>query len=65
MPVILADAGQESWWIDGDTAADALHALCRGESAPALEYRPVSRTVNDARFDGPQCLDPPEQASLF
>jgi putative SOS response-associated peptidase YedK len=65
MPVILAGAEQESLWIDPATPADELHALCRPESGPALGYRPVSRAVNDARFDGPQCLDPPEQASLF
>jgi len=65
MPVILAGAEQESLWIDPVTPADELHALCRPESGPALKYRPVSRAVNDARFDGPQCLDPPEQASLF
>jgi putative SOS response-associated peptidase YedK len=65
MPVILAGAEQESRWIDPAAPADELHALCRAEAAPALEFRPVSRAVNDARFDGPQCLDPPEQASLF
>jgi putative SOS response-associated peptidase YedK len=65
MPVILADATQESLWIDGGTPADALHALCRGDAGPALEFRPVSRAVNDARHDEPDCLDPPEQASLF
>jgi putative SOS response-associated peptidase YedK len=65
MPVILADAGQESLWIDGGAPADALHALCRGDAAPALALRPVSRAVSDARHDEPDCLDPPEQASLF
>ncbi|HVF78552.1 MAG TPA: SOS response-associated peptidase [Solirubrobacteraceae bacterium] len=65
MPVILAGVEQESLWIGRDTPADQLHALCRPESAPALEFRPVSRAVNDARFDGPECLNPPEQASLF
>jgi len=25
----------------------------------------VSRAVNDARHDAPDCLDPPEQAALF
>jgi len=65
MPVILAGAARESVWIDPATPADELHALCRTESAPGLKFRPVSRAVNNARFDGPQCLDPPEQASLF
>jgi putative SOS response-associated peptidase YedK len=65
MPVILAGSGQESLWIDPAAPAEELHALCRPESGPQLEFRPVSRAVNDARFDGPECLDPPEQASLF
>lgn len=65
MPVILAGPEQESLWIDPAAPADELHALCGAQAAPALEFRPVSRAVNDARFDGPQCLDPPEQASLF
>jgi len=65
MPVILAGADQEALWTDSATPADELHALCRPESAPDLGFRPVSRAVNDARFDGPECLDPPEQASLF
>jgi putative SOS response-associated peptidase YedK len=65
MPVILAGGEQESLWIDRATPADALHALCRPQSGPELEFREVSRAVNDARHDEPDCLDPPEQASLF
>jgi putative SOS response-associated peptidase YedK len=65
MPVILAGAEQESLWIELGTPAAALHAVCRPESAPQLEFRPVSRAVNDARHDESDCLDPPEQASLF
>jgi putative SOS response-associated peptidase YedK len=64
MPVILAPA-QESLWIDPSTPADALHAACAPEAAPRLQFRPVSRTVNDARHDAPDCLGPPEQTSLF
>lgn len=65
MPVILAGPEQESLWIQSAAAPQELHALCRPEAAPALEFRPVSRAVNDARFDGPQCLAAPEQATLF
>ncbi len=65
MPVIL-DAADESLWIDPAAAPDELHELMREPAAAAtLEYRPVSRAVNDARHDAPDCLDPPEQASLF
>lgn len=65
MPVILAGAEPESLWIDPGSPADDLLALCRAEAVPALELRPVSRAVNDARHDQPDCLDPPEQAALF
>ncbi|MDP2710545.1 MAG: SOS response-associated peptidase [Solirubrobacteraceae bacterium] len=63
MPVILA-SDEESAWIDPATPAEHLHALLRPAAAP-LVHRPVSRAVNDARHDAPDCLDPPEQASLF
>jgi putative SOS response-associated peptidase YedK len=65
MPVILRPE-HESLWIDPATPADELHAVCLSpDAAPELELRPVSRAVNDARYDGPACLEPPEQASLF
>ena len=65
MPVIL-DAADESLWIDPAALPDELHELMREPAAAAtLEYRPVSRAVNDARHDAPDCLDPPEQSSLF
>ena len=63
IPVIL-DRDAEAAWISPDTPAGELDALMR-EPAAALEYRPVSRAVNDARHDAPDCLDPPEQAALF
>ncbi len=64
MPVIL-EPDQEPLWIDPATGTDELRAVCSGERVPALVLRPVSRAVNDARHDEPDCLDPPEQASLF
>lgn len=65
MPVILAAPEQEALWVDPATGPGELHALCAPEAAPDLEYRPVSRAVNDARHDAPDCLGPPEQAALF
>jgi putative SOS response-associated peptidase YedK len=65
MPVILTPE-QEGLWIDPATPADELQAVCLSpDAAPELQFRPVSRAVNDARYDGPECLGPPEQASLF
>ncbi|MGH2943338.1 MAG: SOS response-associated peptidase [Solirubrobacteraceae bacterium] len=64
MPVILPRA-REALWIDPATPADELHAVLAPAAAPAFALRPVSRAVNDARHDAPDCLNPPEQASLF
>jgi len=63
MPVIL-DERDEGRWLDPEAAAPQLHALLAA-SGPRLTVRPVSRAVNDARHDAPDCLDPPEQAALF
>ncbi len=63
MPLILpVDA--EATWVDPATPPDELHDLLE-PAAPPLAVRPVSRVVNDARHDAPDCLDPPEQAALF
>jgi putative SOS response-associated peptidase YedK len=63
MPVILS-AADERAWLDLATPAEDLHELLATADA-SLVVRPVSRAVNDARHDEPDCLDPPEQASLF
>jgi putative SOS response-associated peptidase YedK len=63
MPVIL-DPAAEDVWIDPATPEPELHDLLAAP-APALVHRPVSRAVNNARHDEPDCLDPPEQAALF
>ena len=63
MPMILAP-DDERTWLDPRTPADDLHALLAPVD-PKLVFRPVSRAVNDARHDDPDCLDPPEQGALF
>lgn len=67
MPVILArDA--EALWLAPDAAPAALAELLRGPAAAELALRPVGPAVNDARYDGPECLfDPPPaaQETLF
>ncbi len=64
MPVILRPR-DEAAWVAPSTPAAELHALLAPAGPPALAFRPVSRNVNDARHDAPDCLDPPEQTSLF
>jgi putative SOS response-associated peptidase YedK len=68
MPVIL-DASTEAAWLDPGTPTGELSELLAPLPDAATSRRPVGTAVNDARFDGPECLDPPppelEQAALF
>jgi putative SOS response-associated peptidase YedK len=66
MPVILAPADEEAW-LDAATPVPALEDLLRSLEPADTALRPVGTAVNDARYDGPQCLAPPEgeQAALF
>ncbi len=75
MPVILGDQAQEEAWLDAATPPAALHDLLHGLAAAETSVRAVGPAVNDARYDGPECLadapgdtaaaDQPSQASLF
>jgi putative SOS response-associated peptidase YedK len=60
MPVILDPAAEEAW-LDAGTPAAALSELLVPFPDPATACRPVGTAVNDARFDGPECLDPPAE----
>ncbi len=67
MPVILAP-GAESAWLDTATPANRLNAILTGLSAAETTLVPVSTAVNDARYDGPECLAAPTedpQTALF
>jgi putative SOS response-associated peptidase YedK len=67
MPVILAPEEERAWLSPGTGAAD-LRSLLHGLSAEQTATTPVGTAVNDARYDGPECLDPPTadpQAALF
>jgi putative SOS response-associated peptidase YedK len=67
MPVILHPP-DESSWLDTGTPADRLREILRGLSAEETALTEVGTAVNDARYDGPECLAPPApspQASLF
>jgi putative SOS response-associated peptidase YedK len=67
MPVILP-AGAGSAWLDPGTQKPELHELLSPLACEQTELRPVSAAVNDARYDGPECLAPPvasEQTTLF
>jgi putative SOS response-associated peptidase YedK len=67
MPVILAPQ-HESAWLDASTPRDEMAEILVGLSPSAVALQPVGRAVNDARYDGPDCLLPavhPGQAALF
>jgi putative SOS response-associated peptidase YedK len=67
MPVILA-SGAESAWLEHSQPPARLHELLAGLSPSETSLRPVGSAVNDARYDGPECLEPPVpdgQVTLF
>ncbi len=57
MPVILASQ-DEAEWLDPSTHPERLYELLAGLRASDTAVRPVGPAVNDARYDGPQCLAP-------
>jgi putative SOS response-associated peptidase YedK len=67
MPVILP-RGAEAAWLDTSNPAAALSDLLAGLPPEETALQSVGPAVNDARYDGPECLAPPPQsaqAALF
>lgn len=67
MPVIL-DPEAESTWLDPAAPRGLLAELLRPLPETETSIRPVGPAVNDARYDGPECLAEPiadAQATLF
>jgi putative SOS response-associated peptidase YedK len=58
MPVILAP-GAEAAWLDHGTPLGVLPDLTVGLDAAHTGLFEVGTAVNDARYDGPACLEPP------
>jgi putative SOS response-associated peptidase YedK len=66
-PVIL-EPGAEVAWLDHATTPAELPSLLAGIDQRHTATRAVGTAVNDARYDGPACLDVPEEpaaAQLF
>jgi len=61
MPVMLP-AGAEAAWLDPATPGLALRELLVPLPVADTAKRAVGPAVNDARYDGPDCLDPPLEA---
>jgi putative SOS response-associated peptidase YedK len=67
MPVILGEDA-EATWLDSATQPDQLFEILTSLSPSGTALRPVSTAVNDARYDGPECLAEPigaAQTALF
>jgi len=67
MPVILEPEGEPAW-LDAATPEPVLRELMAGLAPARTALRPVGPAVNDARYDGPECLADPlpnRQSALF
>jgi len=68
MPVIL-DPADEAAWLDPGTPPPRLQAMLHALPDAQTHARAVSKAVNDARWDGPECLAAAEpeaqQGELF
>ena len=67
MPVILAPDA-EAAWLEASQPPTRLRELLVGLSPNDTALRPVGPAVNDARYDGPECLAPAldeRQTALF
>jgi putative SOS response-associated peptidase YedK len=65
MPIILAPDAEAAWLEPGVEGRELL-PLLRGLSDDETAMRPVGPAVNDARYDGPECLaSEGAQATLF
>lgn len=69
MPAILPEA-VHAVWLDPATPLEELASLLSPLPASDTVLRAVGPAVNDARYDGPECLEPapaspPRQAALF
>ncbi len=62
MPIILAPE-HEAAWLHAATPRPELEEILAGLPPSQTTLRPVSAAVNDARYDGPECLAPPAESS--
>jgi putative SOS response-associated peptidase YedK len=67
-PVIVAGPDAERRWLRDELDDAGIRAILEAEPLVPLTARPVGQAVNDARFDGPECLagaPPDPQGTLF
>ena len=64
MPVIL-NPENYSDWLSPDATSSELKSLLVPFSAEKMSVRSISKAVNSAKNDSPDCLNPTEQKDLF
>ncbi len=57
MPVII-DPGHYLWWIDGRRNGEGVKSLFRPFPAEKMDCYRVSKLVNNAKNDSPECILP-------
>jgi putative SOS response-associated peptidase YedK len=62
MPVMLTPETMPRWLGDEPLPEAEYRELTMPLAAEKMQVRPVNRFVNNSRNEGPQCLDPPEEA---
>jgi putative SOS response-associated peptidase YedK len=65
---VILDAADEPAWLDTSTPSTRLSQILAGLSPARTALTEVGFAVNDARYDGPECLAPPAppaQDTLF
>ena len=65
MPVILAAQDHDAWLDPGAPPGDGLAALLRPAPSGAVVAQAVGRHVNNARNDGPACIEPAADGLLL
>jgi len=62
MPVILTPETMPRWLGSEPLPETEYRELTKSLPAEKMQERPVSRFMNNSRNEGPQCLEPPEEA---
>jgi putative SOS response-associated peptidase YedK len=65
MPVIIDPADYDAWLDPREQDHERLSRLMQTYPDSEMRTRPVSRWVNSAAHEGPECLAPPESRLLF
>jgi len=60
MPAIVPEGGYERWVDAAEREADELADLLAPYPAGEMVATPVGRQVNNAKFEGPECIVPVE-----